>query len=81
MVAEDLPETRYLKILLVRHGQQGGDERQGELGPPLTALGNEQAARVADRLARERFAHIYASDLSRAHHTALAICRYHADTP
>jgi len=74
-------EASYLKILLVRHGQAGGDEREGEVGPPLTELGEEQASRVAERLAEEHFAHIYASDMSRAYHTALAIRRFHQQTP
>lgn len=74
-------EVSYLKILLVRHGQAGGDEIAGELGPPLTRLGKEQAARVGKRLASEPFTHIYCSDLSRAYHTALAIRHFHQQTP
>lgn len=74
-------EVSYLKILLVRHGQAGGEERGGEIGPPLTQLGEDQAARVAKRLAKEQFTHIYSSDLSRAYHTALAIGQFHQHTP
>jgi len=74
-------KTHDFKIVLVRHGQAGGEERPGKLGPPLTPLGKKQAARVAKRLAEESFSHIYASDLSRAHYTALAICKFHPETP
>ena len=70
-----------LRIVLVRHGQAGGNPIDPELGPPLTPLGLRQAERVAKRLAAERFAHIYASDLARAHQTALAIQRHHRRTP
>jgi len=70
-----------LLIVLIRHGQAGGDPVDPELGPPLTPLGLKQAERVGKRLSSERFAHIYASDLSRAHQTALAIRKHHRRTP
>jgi len=74
-------EFHDFKIILVRHGQAGGDERPGELEAPLTSLGEKQAVRVAKRLAKENFARIYTSDLSRAHHTTLAIQQFRPNTP
>ena len=40
-------EFHTLKIVLVRHGQASGEARKGEIGAPLKALGEKQAARVA----------------------------------
>ena len=34
----DLPEP--LTIYLVRHGEAGGEQRPGEVGPPLAKIGN-----------------------------------------
>jgi broad specificity phosphatase PhoE len=72
-----------IRFVLVRHGQAGDKPppTRPEYGAPLTPLGRRQARRVAKRLARERFDHIYASDLSRAHETARAIVAFHEDTP
>ena len=74
-------EFHDFKIVLVRHGQAGGEERPGELGAPLTSLGEKQAARVAKRLGKEHFTHIYTSDLSRAYYTGRAIRHFHPGTP
>lgn len=63
-------------LCLVRHGQStwNAERRiQGQLDPPLSALGLAQAARVAERLAKERWDVLYSSDLSRARQTAEAI--------
>ena len=74
-----LPRTPHeLKIVLVRHGKAGGED--GPLGPPLTPLGRRQAQRVARRLSTETFAHIYISDLARAHQTAAPIVTEHLGT-
>ncbi len=70
-----------LTLYLVRHGEAGGESRPGEVGPPLTARGERQAAKVARRLAHEEFDHIYSSDMSRAYQTAQAIIAYHESTP
>ena len=75
----DSPEP--LTLYLVRHGEAGGESRPGEVGPPLTARGEKQAVKVARRLAREEFDHIYSSDMSRAYRTAQAIIEYHKNTP
>jgi len=71
----------FIRLVLVRHGEAGGEPPRPELGPPLTPLGRRQAARVARRLAEERFDHIYSSDLARAYESAQAICESHTGTP
>jgi broad specificity phosphatase PhoE len=74
-------EKKPLTLYLVRHGEAGGESRPDEVGPPLTARGEKQAAKVARRLANQEFDHIYSSDMSRSYHTAQAIIAYHASTP
>ena len=57
---------------MVRHGESTWNEAhriQGQLDPPLSARGREQAARLATRLAGRRIAAIYVSDLARARET------------
>jgi broad specificity phosphatase PhoE len=59
--------------LLVRHGEStwNAERRiQGQLDPPLTELGREQARRVAARFRGRGAAALYASDLCRASQTA-----------
>lgn len=70
-VAREVP----LIVVFVRHGQACADDGNMELGPPLTALGERQAERVARRLSRETFTHIYSSDLTRAWQTTQAILK------
>ena len=60
-------------LLLVRHGETAWNAEgrwQGHADIPLNARGREQAATLAELLAGERIAAIYASDLSRARDTA-----------
>lgn len=69
------PEVRPvpLRIFLVRHGQSTWNESgriQGQLDPPLSPLGHEQAARLASRFAGRNWAGFYSSDLRRAVETA-----------
>jgi len=64
------------RLLLVRHGQSTwNDQRriQGQLDPPLSELGREQARRLAERLADGAFNGFYTSDLRRARDTASAV--------
>jgi broad specificity phosphatase PhoE len=64
------PSTR---LLLVRHGQSTWNSEhriQGQLNPPLSEEGRRQAMRVGRRLARNRLAGFYSSDLGRALETA-----------
>ena len=80
--AEAIEETDVpLMVYFVRHGHAGGPDVNDILGPPLTRLGEHQVARLAERLAREKFTHIYTSDLARAYDTARAILKFHEDTP
>lgn len=68
------------KIILVRHGQTFWNlelKYQGHSDIGLTDLGVNQAKRVSERLADEKIAAVYASDLSRAYHTAEMIAQKH----
>ena len=64
------------RVVIIRHGQTqwNADGRfMGQADIPLDEVGERQAEAVARRLAGERPAAIYASDLQRAWHTAQAI--------
>lgn len=64
------------QLIMVRHGQTEWNIagiRQGHLDSRLTERGMAQAKALAQRLARERFAALYSSDLGRAVQTAAAI--------
>ncbi|MBK6632072.1 MAG: histidine phosphatase family protein [Betaproteobacteria bacterium] len=63
------------RLCFIRHGETAWNaERriQGQLDEPLSEVGHAQARAVANWLAKEPIAAIYASDLSRALHTAEA---------
>jgi probable phosphoglycerate mutase len=67
---------RPTRLLLIRHGQSTwNDERriQGQLDPPLSELGHEQARRLAERLEGGDYDALYTSDLARAGETAEAL--------
>ncbi|MFB3882028.1 MAG: histidine phosphatase family protein [Armatimonadota bacterium] len=67
-------------VILVRHGETEWNATgriQGHGDSPLTALGLEQGRRVAERLAREKIAAVYASTLSRARDTGELIAAPH----
>lgn len=60
-------------VLLARHGQSDWNRErrwQGHADRPLTELGIEQAALLAERLSTIRLDAVYSSDLRRAHETA-----------
>jgi broad specificity phosphatase PhoE len=64
----------------VRHGQSEGNAARvftGQTDSPLTALGRQQAAAVADELAKVKFDRIVSSDLSRTRDTAEVIAKRH----
>jgi 2,3-bisphosphoglycerate-dependent phosphoglycerate mutase len=64
------------RIIAVRHGETAWNvatRLQGHIDIALNDTGRWQADRLALALADEDIAQIYTSDLSRAHHTALAI--------
>lgn len=75
-----LPPTdvNSTRICLVRHGETAWNVQrriQGQLDIPLNATGISQADVLAERLADQRFAAIYSSDLGRARLTAAAAAR------
>jgi len=62
-----------LRFVLIRHGQTSWNATgrwQGHSDPPLSALGREQAERLAGELAGQGIEAIVASDLRRAVETA-----------
>lgn len=64
------------RILAIRHGETAWnvDSRiQGQLDLPLNATGRWQADQLARAVAEEGLTAIYASDLQRAHDTAVAL--------
>lgn len=71
-----MPLSQLTRIVAVRHGETAWnvDTRiQGQLDIGLNDKGRWQAGRVAQALSGEGLDVIYASDLARAHDTALAI--------
>jgi broad specificity phosphatase PhoE len=74
-VAEDL-DLAPSRLLLVRHGESTWNvvgRIQGQLDPPLSDRGREQALELAARLRGHRLAAFYCSDLTRARQTAAAL--------
>lgn len=66
------------QIILIRHGQTDWNREgryQGKRDVPLNAAGLEQAAQLAELLARQRFTAIFSSPLQRARVTAEIIAR------
>lgn len=72
----EAPRPRPARLLLARHGQSTwNDERriQGQLDPPLSEVGAEQARCLAERLQGSSPVAFYTSDLRRCRETADAI--------
>lgn len=68
------------RLVVIRHGETPWNRAtriQGHTDIPLSALGLAQAERLAQALADESFAAIYASDLRRARQTAEAVALPH----
>jgi len=64
------------RLILIRHGESTWNRErriQGQLDPPLSEQGHQQARRVAGRLARRQVEALYTSDLLRASQTAAPI--------
>lgn len=70
-----------LRLMLVRHGQTESNVHfvldSLPPGPPLNALGRQQASELAERLAGEPVAAVYASVAVRARETAAAVASRH----
>jgi broad specificity phosphatase PhoE len=65
-------------LYLIRHGETPWNVEgryQGQLDPPLSERGRQQAQATAARLAPLDFEAIYSSDLARAHQTAKALAK------
>lgn len=68
------------KVILVRHGLTTWNREfryQGHADIPLSEEGCQQAEKLGKRLATEKIAVVYASDLGRATHTAKVIADQH----
>lgn len=66
------------ELILIRHGETDWNRElrfQGQLDVPLNAIGQEQARRVAERLALQPVHALISSDLQRALQTAEALAR------
>lgn len=74
------PSEGFCELLFVRHGEQAyreGMPLRDAVDPPLSDLGEKQAAAVADRLATHEIDAVYASPYQRAHATGAAIAEPH----
>jgi len=72
------------ELLLVRHGEQQYERGMtigAAVNPPLSELGERQAAAVGERLASQTIDVVYASPLTRARDTGKAIANHHGLTP
>lgn len=68
-------------VYLVRHGESEANLRNyahGDENSPLTALGRDQAKRIAERCAKLPIELILSSNMLRAKETAVAISRMHS---
>ncbi len=69
-----------MHLRLIRHGESVANREkrlQGQMDFPLSAEGQRQAQVLGKWLAEEQIDAIYASDLSRAYHTAEEIAKHH----
>ncbi|HRH88347.1 MAG TPA: histidine phosphatase family protein [Rubrivivax sp.] len=69
---------RTTEFIVVRHGETDFNREQrfqGQIDVPLNATGRQQAQRLAEALAGERFDLLLSSDLQRARQTALPLER------
>ncbi|MFT4309671.1 MAG: histidine phosphatase family protein [Candidatus Woesearchaeota archaeon] len=70
-------------LTLIRHGESEGNIQKrygGHYEFKLTEEGRRQAEKIALNLSKEKYDHIYVSDLIRTRETAEPIIRYHPNT-
>jgi alpha-ribazole phosphatase len=68
------------KLILIRHGEtvwNAEKKFQGHTDIALSDIGLQQASQLADRLAKEKIAAVYSSDLNRAFVTAETVADRH----
>tara|TARA_Y100000310_G_scaffold260603_1_gene269608 strand:+ start:12180 stop:12773 length:594 start_codon:yes stop_codon:yes gene_type:complete len=73
-----------MRLIITRHGETEENKAgimQGHLPGKLSAVGIEQAKKVALRLKDEKIDFIFSSDLARASDTAREIAKFHPNTP
>ncbi|MBI5390577.1 histidine phosphatase family protein [Candidatus Woesearchaeota archaeon] len=73
-----------MRLILTRHGETEENKAGiilGHLPGVLSALGKEQARKLADRLSKEHIDAIYSSDLARAVDTTKEIMKLHLGIP
>ena len=78
------PLTGLCELVMVRHGEQlltRETSVSDGIDPPLSELGERQAAAVAQRLSGAEFDAIYSSPLRRAFQTGELIGKFHGLTP
>lgn len=69
------------ELIVIRHGETDWNRQhrfQGQIDVPLNATGLAQAQRLSERLAEEPLDVLVASDLQRAHSTALTLAQRRA---
>jgi broad specificity phosphatase PhoE len=69
-----------MRLIITRHGETESNKAgiiQGHLHGKLSALGQEQAVKLARRLKEEKIDFIFSSDLARAADTAKEIAKFH----
>lgn len=69
----ETPRQAPSRLVLVRHGESTWNHErriQGQLDPPLSDRGHDQAHELAERLAGTGISAVYSSDLSRTRQTA-----------
>ena len=72
------PAAQVTRVIAIRHGETDWNAQQrlqGHVDIALNGRGRAQAARLYEALKAEPLSAVYASDLSRAHETALAFAR------
>ncbi len=69
-----------MRLIITRHGETEENRKgitQGQRHGTLSALGKNQAKKLALRLKKEKIDIIYSSDLARAKDTAIHIAKFH----